>query len=92
MVKISEDDRKKYPDPNGGYYTKRYDTDNVRYYKDFFEAMVDIKSNLEDKKTMDSVMERKPKLPKLKKGKYSIIVEAKDLNTERNDIVIYDFK
>ena len=31
------------------------------------------------------------RLPIFKKGKYSIFVETKDLNTKRNDIIVYDY-
>ena len=42
MVEISEDEKKKYPNPNvpGKFYEKRIDTDNPTIYNNFFEGMI----------------------------------------------------
>ena len=41
MVEISEDEKKKYPNPNvpGKFYEKRIDTDNPRIYDEFIIGM-----------------------------------------------------
>ena len=41
MVEISEDEKKKYPNPNvpGKFYEKRIDTDNPRIYDEFVLGM-----------------------------------------------------
>ena len=63
MVDIPEDERKHYPNNQGGFYEKRLDTDNPKIYDKFIDGMVyineKIKKDLSDSKS--------PKLPKLKK-------------------------
>lgn len=39
MVDIPDDEQKNYPDPNGGYYTKRYDMENATIYDEFYIAL-----------------------------------------------------
>jgi Zn ribbon nucleic-acid-binding protein len=48
MVDISERDKENYPDGNGGYYTKKIDTENPNIYDEFFEAMVFINNVMKD--------------------------------------------
>ena len=38
MVEIPEDDRKDFPNPQGGFYDKKIDTDNAIIYDLFLEA------------------------------------------------------
>ena len=45
IVDISEEDKKNYPKPDGGYYDKTYDVDNPIIYKVFIEAMSFINEN-----------------------------------------------
>ena len=63
MVDILEDDRKDYPDGNGGFFTKMYDTENAQTYDGFLYAMADV--NEDAKKIQEQP--QKIKLPKLKK-------------------------
>jgi len=51
MVKIAEEDRKKYPNPNapGKFYDKKIDTDNAVFYDLFIEAMTIINEKLKEK-------------------------------------------
>jgi len=42
MVDIPESERKNYPDDNGGYYEKRYDTEKTTLYKYFFDCIKEI--------------------------------------------------
>ena len=39
MVEIPEDDRKDFPNPQGGFYDKKVDTDNSRIYDKFIKGM-----------------------------------------------------
>jgi Zn ribbon nucleic-acid-binding protein len=45
IVNISEEDKKDYPKPDGGYYDKTYDVENPIIYKVFIEAMSFINEN-----------------------------------------------
>ena len=40
MVEIKEKDRKNFPNPNGGFYEKRIDTENAKVFDNFIDAMV----------------------------------------------------
>ena len=50
MVEISEEERKKYPNPNvpGKFYEKRIDTDNPKVYDEFIEGMSYINTLLKE--------------------------------------------
>ena len=64
MVEIPEEERKNFPNPQGGFYEKRVDTDNPVIYDEFINGMSYI-SELMKKSSV-----KKPpkiKLPKLKK-------------------------
>jgi|TARA_R110000765_G_scaffold389443_1_gene481908 hypothetical protein len=39
MVEIPEEDRKDFPNPQGGFYERRIDTDNPRIYDEFIVGM-----------------------------------------------------
>jgi len=40
MVEIQEKDRENFPNPNGGFYEKRIDTENAKVFDNFIDAMV----------------------------------------------------
>ena len=63
MIDIPEDKRKDYPDENGGFFTRMYDTENAQIYDEFLYAMSDV--NKDAKKSQEKPA--KIKLPKLKK-------------------------
>ena len=39
MVTIPEEEQESYPDPNGGYYQQRYDTDNQILFEHFYDCL-----------------------------------------------------
>ena len=49
MVEITEEERREFPNPNGGYYEKRIDTDNPIIYDKFIEGMTYINNLLKQK-------------------------------------------
>ena len=63
MVVITEDEKENYPNPEGGFYDKKYDTDKAKIFKNFKEALELAKKSLKP----PEVKEKKIKLPKLKK-------------------------
>ena len=63
MITIPEDDRKNYPNPEGGFYEKRVDTENAKQYDTFLEGI----SELNQKMKEDASKSTEIKLPKLKK-------------------------
>ena len=63
MIDISEEDRKNYPKPDGGFYEKTYNVDNPTVYKTFFEGMLFINQDAKQKAEQSESI----KLPKLKK-------------------------
>jgi len=63
MIDIPEDKRKDYPDENGGFFTRMYDTENAQTYDEFLYAISDV--NEDAKKSQEKP--QKIKLPKLKK-------------------------
>ena len=63
MVDIPKEEQKNYPAPNGQFYTKTYDVDNVKIYDTFFNAMLKINEEMKEKSSNPN----KIKLPKLKK-------------------------
>ena len=60
---VPEDKRKDYPDENGGFFTRMYDTENAQIYGEFLYAISDV--NKDAKKSQEKPA--KIKLPKLKK-------------------------
>ena len=48
MVKIPEDDRKNFPNEQGGFYDKKIDTDNAIIYNLFIEGMSHINQLLKE--------------------------------------------
>ena len=52
MVKITEEEKEKYPNPNGGYYEKRIDTNSPIIYDEFIHGM-SVVNNLMKNKTVD---------------------------------------
>ena len=42
MVDIPEEEQKNYPDERGGYFKRKYDTDNAKIYDVFLDAMVEM--------------------------------------------------
>ena len=63
MIDILEDKQKDYPDGNGGFFTKMYDTENAKTYDEFLYAMSE--ANEDAKKLQEQP--QSIKLPKLKK-------------------------
>ena len=49
MVEIPEDKRKDFPNPQGGFYDKKIDTDNSVVYNLFIEGMTQINELLKQK-------------------------------------------
>ena len=49
MVEIPEDDRKDFPNPQGGFYDKKIDTDNAVIYDLFLEGMTKVNELLKQK-------------------------------------------
>ena len=63
MIDIPEDKRKDYPDENGGFFTRMYDTENAQTYDEFLYAISEV--NEDAKKSQKKP--QKIRLPKLKK-------------------------
>ena len=66
MVEIPEDDRKNYPNGNGGFYERKIDTDNPIIYDDFIMGLSYINELM---KKSSKPTPKKINLPKLKKNK-----------------------
>ena len=49
MVEIPEEDRKDFPNPQGGFYDKKIDTDNSVVYDLFLEGMTQINELLKQR-------------------------------------------
>jgi len=60
MIDIPEDEQKDYPDGTGGFYTKKYDAEQTKLFKEFNIALAELNDEYESK-------EAEIKLPKLKK-------------------------
>ena len=74
MVTISEEERKKYPKPKGGFHDRRIDTDNPKIYDLFIEALSDVNKKMKELKNKVKGEKTEPvktevKLPKLKRTK-----------------------
>ena len=63
LVEILEEEQEKYPDGQGGFYKKRFDTDNRTVYDTFLEGISVLSKHMKEQ-TKPGV-----KLPKLKKMK-----------------------
>ena len=70
LVDIPEEEQENYPDEeNGGFFTKRYDTDNARVYDEFLFAMHDLN---EEAKLNGVKLQKEKKLEELKKENKSL--------------------
>ena len=49
MVEIPEDERKDFPNEQGGFYDKKIDTENAVIYDLFFQGMVKVNELLKQK-------------------------------------------
>ena len=71
MVDIPKEEQENYPDGNGGFYTKRIDTDNRNILSNFLEGMIYLNQRTAlYKNTTEAALEPEPSkltLPKLKK-------------------------
>ena len=66
MSDIPEDEQNQYPLPDdSGFYTQKYDTDNVTVYDEFYKCLKELNERVREKR----IPEVKLKLPKLKKVK-----------------------
>jgi Zn ribbon nucleic-acid-binding protein len=72
MKDIPKEEQKNYPDGNGGFYERMYDTDNAIIYDEFFEGMLVVNNLMklaaEKQNEQETPKPQKLKLPKLKKG------------------------
>jgi hypothetical protein len=48
MIEISKEEQEKYPNPSGGYYEKRIDTDNPTIYDKFVDGMVFVNETMKN--------------------------------------------
>ena len=53
MIDIPKEEQKNYPDGNGGFYERKYDTDNAVIYDEFFKGMLVITERM--KKENDEI-------------------------------------
>lgn len=67
MIEIPEEDRKNYPDDKGGFYEKRFNTDNPKVYDTFLEGMVKLNEKAKSMAEAEKPVQQEIKLPKLKK-------------------------
>ena len=63
MIDIPKDKQKDYPDRNGGFFERMYDTENAKIYDEFLYAIAEVN---EDAKKLQE-QPQSLKLPKLKK-------------------------
>ena len=63
MIDIPKDEQKNYPESDGKFYEKKYETDNAVIYDNFYDCMKRLKEEAKEKKSKET----KIKLPKLKK-------------------------
>ena len=47
-IDVLEEEMEDYKKPEGGYYDKKYDADNIKFYDDFLDGMVEIKTRMDD--------------------------------------------
>ena len=67
MVEVKEEEKEKYPNPEGGYYEKRIDTDNPKVYDKFVDAMVYINDAMKKESNKSTNSIKLNTLTKLKK-------------------------
>ena len=75
MVEVKEEEKENYPNPDGGFYQKRIDTDNPKIWDNFIDGMVYVNDTMkkESKNLNDVKLDKLPDdvkldtLPKLKK-------------------------
>ena len=67
MVEIKEEEKENYPNPEGGYYEKRIDSENPKIYDEFVEVMVyaNQKMKIESKNLNQIKLEKLPTLKKI---------------------------
>ena len=53
MVKISEEEKEKYPNENGGFYEKRIDVENNKIYDEFIDGMLYISKQMKRGQDID---------------------------------------
>ena len=63
MVDILKEEQKNYPNPEGGFYTQKYDTDNQEIFDDFYNCINELNKKIEEKRSNLKTI----KLPKLTK-------------------------
>ena len=63
IIDIPEDDQENYPNPEGGVYTQKYDTDNQKIFDDFYNCINELNKKIEEKRSNLKTI----KLPKLTK-------------------------
>jgi Zn ribbon nucleic-acid-binding protein len=49
MVEISDKEKEHYPNPEGGYFTKRIDTENAKVHEKFIDGMTQINELLKQR-------------------------------------------
>ena len=71
MVDIPEKERKNYPveGDSGKFYERRIDTENAKEFDIFVEALAEVNNVMKKKSKEEKPIEKKIKLPKLKKTK-----------------------
>jgi ribosomal protein L37E len=57
MVEIPEGEREKFPNPAGGFYDKRVDTENPTIYDTFLNALNFINQKLKESKILDNTQD-----------------------------------
>ena len=65
MVDISEEEKENYPDGQGGFFKKRFDTDNPIIYDTFLEGISLLSKKMKEQNDSDNVGVRLPKLKKI---------------------------
>ncbi len=48
MVEITEEEKEKYPNPDGGFYERRIDTDNPTIYDKFVNGMIFVNEKMKN--------------------------------------------
>jgi len=54
LVDVNEDEREDYRNPEGGYYTQRYDTDNAEMFDEFYLCLFMLTKGKDGKKKIQS--------------------------------------
>lgn len=66
MVEISDEEKENYPNPDGGHYERRIDTENAKVYEKFVDGMLFL-SNEGKKEIKEEKTTTEFKLPKVKR-------------------------